>query len=176
MGPIYHALADWRDPARVSTSTIPRTFLDIRLHGSGVLQAEAITRHYYGTNNEFGFDYSGTTCGSPGESVQREHHYAIVDEVDSILIDEADALIISVPRKGRPIGITRSTGSFPSSSARPHSEASCPRSRPGTRIYRGREITRRFLTSRDSHCERLLNVENLYDPTQMDVLPHISQP
>ncbi len=53
----------------------------------------------YGTNNEFGFDYlRDNMAGSIDECVQRGHHYAIVDEVDSILIDEARTpLIISGP-------------------------------------------------------------------------------
>jgi preprotein translocase subunit SecA len=51
----------------------------------------------YGTNNEFGFDYlRDNLAGSIDSIVQREHHYAIVDEVDSILIDESRTpLIIS---------------------------------------------------------------------------------
>ena len=53
----------------------------------------------YGTNNEFGFDYlRDNMAWSPEELVQRGHHFAIVDEVDSILIDEARTpLIISGP-------------------------------------------------------------------------------
>ena len=53
----------------------------------------------YGTNNEFGFDYLRDNLKfSLEEMVQREHHFAIVDEVDSILIDEARTpLIISGP-------------------------------------------------------------------------------
>ncbi|MDO5676655.1 MAG: preprotein translocase subunit SecA [Propionibacteriaceae bacterium] len=53
----------------------------------------------YGTNNEFGFDYLRDNMALRKEDmVQREHHYAIVDEVDSILIDEARTpLIISGP-------------------------------------------------------------------------------
>ena len=53
----------------------------------------------YGTNNEFGFDYlRDNMAWSLKDLVQREHHYAIVDEVDSILIDEARTpLIISGP-------------------------------------------------------------------------------
>jgi preprotein translocase subunit SecA len=51
----------------------------------------------YGTNNEFGFDYlRDNMCFSPAEKVQRGHAYAIVDEIDNILIDEARTpLIIS---------------------------------------------------------------------------------
>jgi preprotein translocase subunit SecA len=53
----------------------------------------------YGTNNEFGFDYlRDNGVHSPDDLVQRTHHYAMVDEVDSILIDEARTpLIISGP-------------------------------------------------------------------------------
>ncbi|MCX7729035.1 MAG: preprotein translocase subunit SecA, partial [Bacteroidia bacterium] len=53
----------------------------------------------YGTNNEFGFDYLRDNMVSfPNEMVQRGHHYAIVDEVDSVLIDDARTpLIISGP-------------------------------------------------------------------------------
>ena len=53
----------------------------------------------YGTNNEFGFDYlRDNMTGNPEELVQRKHHYAIVDEVDSVLIDDARTpLIISGP-------------------------------------------------------------------------------
>jgi len=53
----------------------------------------------YGTNNEFGFDYLRDNMAiSPADLVQRKHHYAIVDEVDSVLIDDARTpLIISGP-------------------------------------------------------------------------------
>ena len=53
----------------------------------------------YGTNNEFGFDYlRDNMVGQLSDMVQRGHHFAIVDEVDSILIDEARTpLIISAP-------------------------------------------------------------------------------
>ena len=53
----------------------------------------------YGTNNEFGFDYlRDNMVHTPGEMVQRKHHFAMVDEVDSVLIDDARTpLIISGP-------------------------------------------------------------------------------
>lgn len=56
----------------------------------------------YGTNNEFGFDYlRDNMAWNKADLVQREHNYAIVDEVDSILIDEARTpLIISGPAEG----------------------------------------------------------------------------
>ncbi|MFD2542008.1 preprotein translocase subunit SecA [Lacinutrix gracilariae] len=53
----------------------------------------------YGTNNEFGFDYlRDNMAHNPNDLVQRPHHYAIVDEVDSVLVDDARTpLIISGP-------------------------------------------------------------------------------
>ena len=53
----------------------------------------------YGTNNEFGFDYlRDNMAHSPEDLVQRPHHYAIVDEIDSVLVDDARTpLIISGP-------------------------------------------------------------------------------
>ncbi|WP_055435409.1 preprotein translocase subunit SecA [Lacinutrix algicola] len=53
----------------------------------------------YGTNNEFGFDYlRDNMANSPDDLVQRRHHFAIVDEVDSVLVDDARTpLIISGP-------------------------------------------------------------------------------
>ena len=56
----------------------------------------------YGTNNEFGFDYLRDNMASSAEErVQREHFFVIIDEVDSILIDEARTpLIISGPSSG----------------------------------------------------------------------------
>lgn len=55
----------------------------------------------YGTNNEFGFDYLRDNIEKDSKNLrQREYHYAIVDEIDSILIDEARTpLIISMPTK-----------------------------------------------------------------------------
>ena len=60
----------------------------------------------YGTNNEFGFDYlRDNMAHTTNDLVQPKHHYAIVDEVDSVLIDDARTpLIISGPT---PEGSTR---------------------------------------------------------------------
>jgi preprotein translocase subunit SecA len=74
---------------------------------NGLSQAERQSAYRsditYGTNNEFGFDYlRDNLVYSAGEMVQRGHHFAIVDEVDSILIDEARTpLIISGPTEDR---------------------------------------------------------------------------
>ena len=73
----------------------------------GLSQAERQRAYHsditYGTNNEFGFDYlRDNLVYDANEMVQREHHFAIVDEVDSILIDEARTpLIISGPTEDR---------------------------------------------------------------------------
>ena len=102
MGPIYHALGltvgviqhemqYLYDPSFASS--------DIRLAAlRPVTRKDAYAADItYGTNNEFGFDYLRDNMQfSLDDIVQREHHYAIVDEVDSILIDEARTpLIIS---------------------------------------------------------------------------------
>ncbi|MGA0545488.1 preprotein translocase subunit SecA [Brevundimonas sp. VNH65] len=70
---------------------------------SGQRQAAYGADITYGTNNEFGFDYlRDNLVYDRAEMVQRPHHYAIVDEVDSILIDEARTpLIISGPTEDR---------------------------------------------------------------------------
>jgi preprotein translocase subunit SecA len=73
--------------------------LDVK-HMRSISRREAYAADItYGTNNEFGFDYlRDNMVGSLPEMVQREQHFAIVDEVDSILIDEARTpLIISAP-------------------------------------------------------------------------------
>jgi preprotein translocase subunit SecA len=66
-------------------------------------QASYLSDITYGTNNEYGFDYlRDNLVYEAGEMVQRGHHFAIVDEVDSILIDEARTpLIISGPTDDR---------------------------------------------------------------------------
>jgi preprotein translocase subunit SecA len=75
------------------------------VHGlsQGQRQAAYNSDITYGTNNEFGFDYLRDNLAyDPGEMVQRGHNFAIVDEVDSILIDEARTpLIISGPTEDR---------------------------------------------------------------------------
>lgn len=107
MGPVFHLLG-------VSVGVIihDKSYLydpefksqekgDDRLeHFRSVTRKEAYAADVtYGTNNEFGFDYLRDNMAQKlADVVQREHHYAIVDEADSILIDEARTpLIISAP-------------------------------------------------------------------------------
>ncbi|HEX5759647.1 MAG TPA: preprotein translocase subunit SecA [Thermoanaerobaculia bacterium] len=132
----------------------------------------------YGTNNEFGFDYLRDNMKFDLASmVQRGHHYAIVDEVDSILIDEARTpLIISGP-----------------------SEESVDKyyaiNRIVPRLTRGEEIedkdgnkeaTGDFLVDEKAHqvsltedgverVEQLLGIRNLYEPENMETIHAVNQ-
>jgi preprotein translocase subunit SecA len=119
----------------------------------------------YGTNNEFGFDYLRDNMKfSLDDYVQRELHYAIVDEVDSILIDEARTpLIIS--------GLAEeSTDKY----------YKINRIIPQLRKERDYTIDEKSNTAAlteegVARVEKLLNVENLYDPMQIDTLHHVDQ-
>ncbi len=119
----------------------------------------------YGTNNEFGFDYLRDNMKYRSEDmVQREFHYAIVDEVDSILIDEARTpLIISGPSE-------RSTELYF------RLNRIVPRLRRDV-DYTVEEKTRTLALTEDgvAHAESLLKIENLYDPKFIEVLHHLQQ-
>ena len=119
----------------------------------------------YGTNNEFGFDYLRDNMKFDRASlVQRELHYAIVDEVDSILIDEARTpLIISGPAEKSTDLYYQVNGLIP-------------------RLVKDRdylidEKARTATLSEEgvARCETLMQVENLYDPRCIELLHHIQQ-
>ncbi|MDO8600116.1 MAG: preprotein translocase subunit SecA [bacterium] len=97
VGVIAHELSGIYDPSFQD----PHSHGDTRLeHWRPVSRREAYGADItYGTNNEFGFDYlRGNLAYFFKDVTQREHHFAIVDEVDAILIDEARTpLIISAP-------------------------------------------------------------------------------
>src|SRR5881296_720440 len=119
----------------------------------------------YGTNNEFGFDYLRDNMKfSLDEYVQRELHYGIVDEVDNILIDEARTpLIISGPAE-------ESTDKYYVV------DRIIPRLRKETDYTIDEKHRSATLTEEGiSKCERLLGVSNLYDPSQIDMLHHVTQ-
>src|SRR3984893_5743508 len=128
----------------------------------------------YGTNNEFGFDYLRdnmkfdlATC------VQRDHYYAVVDEVDSILIDEARTpLIISGPSE-------ESTDKYY------QANAIIPQLQRGEELAEGKK-TGDYIVDEKNHsavltedgvdkAERLLGVGNLYDPSNMELLHCVEQ-
>jgi len=119
----------------------------------------------YGTNNEFGFDYLRDNMKfTLEEYVQRELHYAIVDEVDNILIDEARTpLIISGPAE-------ESTDKY-------HLvDRIIPRLRKEADYAIDEKHRSATLTEEGiAKCERLLGVSNLYDPSQIDMLHHVTQ-
>ncbi len=134
----------------------------------------------YGTNSEFGFDYlRDNMATSIDNTVQRSHRYAIVDEVDSILVDEARTpLIIS----GEPEVAARTYYDFarivrtlegvpakfvPKGQAKPEDDADY-------------EFDEKFKTvspreSAIEAVERVLGMENLYDPRNAQLVNHLIQ-
>jgi len=119
----------------------------------------------YGTNNEFGFDYLRDNMKFRFESlVQRTPYYAIVDEVDSILIDEARTpLIISGPAEKSTQLYYQVNGIIP----RMVEE----------KDYTIDEKARSIVLTEEgvAKAEHLLEVENLYDPRNIDLLHHTNQ-
>jgi preprotein translocase subunit SecA len=119
----------------------------------------------YGTNNEFGFDYLRDNMVTAEEQrVHRGFHYAIVDEVDSILIDEARTpLIISGPAE-------ESTDLYYKI------DRIIPWLRRDVDYQVDEKLRSASLTEEGiSKAERLLKVKNLYDPSNMDYIHHINQ-
>src|SRR5436190_10452813 len=119
----------------------------------------------YGTNNEFGFDYLRDNMKFDlGDMVQRDPVYAIVDEVDSILIDEARTpLIISGPSE-------ESVDKYYAV------DRIIPRLIAETDFQIDEKQHTAVLTEEGvAHAEKLLNVDNLYDPANMDTLHCVQQ-
>jgi len=127
----------------------------------------------YGTNNEFGFDYLRdnmkfdlTTC------VQRGHYFAIVDEVDSILIDEARTpLIISGPSD-------EATDKYKNADAIiPHLKKGedIDGKKTGDYVVDEKAHTAVLTEEGVDKAERLLGVGNLYDPSNMELLHCVEQ-
>ncbi|MBI3662261.1 MAG: preprotein translocase subunit SecA [Acidobacteria bacterium] len=152
MGPLYRALGlsvgvivhDLDDPARRDA------------------YAADIT---YGTNNEFGFDYLRDNMKYDlSHCVQRSHHFAIVDEVDSILIDEARTpLIISGPAEESTDKYYRIDKIIPKL-IREIDYTIDEKHKTATLTEEG--VTK---------CERLLSLGNLYDPAHMETIHHVYQ-
>lgn len=119
----------------------------------------------YGTNNEFGFDYLRDNMEyETGSRRQRELHYAIVDEVDSILVDEARTpLIISGPAEESTDKYYRIDKIIPKLSKETD--------------YTIDEKANTVTLTEDGikHCESLLAMKNLYENTQIDLIHHIHQ-
>jgi preprotein translocase subunit SecA len=119
----------------------------------------------YGTNNEFGFDYLRDNMKYDlKDCVQRGHQFAIVDEVDSILIDEARTpLIISGPAE-------ESTDKYY------RIDKLIPKLIRDIDYTLDEKLRTATLTEEGvAKCERLLNLGNLYDPANMDIIHHVYQ-
>ena len=119
----------------------------------------------YGTNNEFGFDYLRDNMKfERGAMVQRDLNYAIVDEVDSILVDEARTpLIISGPAE-KSTDLYYQVNSIIPKMVRDRDFSVDEKARASTLTEEG-----------VAKCEKLMQVENLYDPRCIEVLHHINQ-
>lgn len=129
----------------------------------------------YGTNNEFGFDYLRDNMKFDVESlVQRDHYFCIIDEVDSILIDEARTpLIIS--------------GASDEATDKYYvANEVIPKLEKGEKDEETKKTTGDYLVDEKNHSavlteqgvtksEKLLGVENLYDPGNMDLLHCVEQ-
>ena len=152
MGPLYHALG-------LSVGVIQHDIDDKARYNA---YRSDVT---YGTNNEFGFDYLRDNMKfSQSEFVQRSLQYAIVDEVDSILIDEARTpLIISGPTEESTDKYYRIDRIIPRLKQDPH--------------YTLDEKTRSVALTEEGvvTAEELLGVDNLYDPGNIETLHHVNQ-
>src|SRR5580700_1069659 len=152
MGPIYKMLG-------LSVGVIVHDLDDVHRRAA---YAANIT---YGTNNEFGFDYLRDNMKYDlTQCVQRGHHFAIVDEVDSILIDEARTpLIISGPAE-------ESTDKYYKI------DKVIPKLILDIDYTLDEKHRTATLTEEGvAKCEQLLNLGNLYDPTHMDIIHHVYQ-
>jgi len=119
----------------------------------------------YGTNNEFGFDYLRDNMKfSLEDYVQKDLNYAIVDEVDSILVDEARTpLIISGPAED-------STDKYYSINT------IIPRLKQELHYTKDEKARSVVLTEEGvERVEKLLGVENLYDPATIEINHHVQQ-
>src|SRR5919197_2275270 len=186
VGPVYHALglsvgviqheaSFLYDPAYVTT--------DIRLTAlRPVSRREAYQADItYGTNNEFGFDYLRDNMRfSLEELVQRELHYAIVDEVDSILIDEARTpLIIPGPAEESTELYHRIDRIIPklkrAATIVEGKLSEVEAEKVGDYIVDEKSKAVALTEQGVASCERLLGIDNLYDPQHITVLHHVNQ-
>jgi preprotein translocase subunit SecA len=127
----------------------------------------------YGTNNEFGFDYLRDNMKFElAHMVQRGHIFAVVDEVDSILVDEARTpLIISGPSEGETDIYYKVDRIIPKLvKGEEIKDKYGNKTTTGDYLLDERAHTSSLTEDGVSKCERLLGVENLYDPTNIDLL------
>ena len=122
----------------------------------------------YGVHSEFGFDYLWDNKGQTlEEKVQRGHHYAIVDEVDSILIDEARTPLIIAEPQGEPVELYKKIDAAARQlKSERHYEQDEKSSKRGTVALTEEGV---------EEIERLLGVEDLYGHESMNVVHHVNQ-
>ncbi len=137
----------------------------------------------YGTNNEFGFDYLRDNMKFALEDyVQRQHHFAIVDEVDSILIDEARTpLIISGPSETSSelyYSVNRIIPNLKKGEMIEHRDGKIGQSaKEYTGDYTVDEKAKASALTEEgvAKVEKLLGVDNLYEPGNIEILHHVNQ-
>ncbi len=152
MGRLYHALG-------LSTGVIVAGLTDEERKAA---YAADIT---YGTNNEFGFDYLRDNMKFYAEQlVQRGHRFAIVDEVDSILIDEARTPLIISGASDESTDAYREVDAI---------VRQLERDRDFTVDEKAR--TAMLTDEGTARVESLLNVDNLYDPVHITLQHHVLQ-
>ena len=132
----------------------------------------------YGTNSEFGFDYLRDNMKfEAGQKVQRGHNFVIVDEVDSILIDEARTpLIISGPTNRTLDGYIRADQVAKQLTRGTPADPNMPGSKPtGDFIVDEKNRTIMITEAGISKAEKLFGVENLYNLENAVLSHHLDQ-
>jgi preprotein translocase subunit SecA len=129
----------------------------------------------YGTNNEFGFDYLRDNMKFDVESlVQRDHYYAIIDEVDSILIDEARTPLIISGASDEATDKYFTANEIIPKFERGHKDEET-KVTTGDYLLDEKNHSAVLTEAGVSKAERLLGVSNLYDPANMELLHCVEQ-
>ena len=131
----------------------------------------------YGTNNEFGFDYLRDNMKYSLESyVQRDPNFAIVDEVDSILIDEARTpLIISGPSEDSTDKYYKVDGVIPKLTRGKLIEEKDKKIMTDDYVVDEKSRTVVLTEEGVGKVEKILGLPNLYDPANIEILHHVNQ-
>jgi preprotein translocase subunit SecA len=128
----------------------------------------------YGTNNEFGFDYlRDNMVIDLSQMVQRELHYAIVDEVDNILIDEARTPLIISGQADEPSPLYAKFAQIVKN-LKPSSPQSVADKEPDGDFVVDEKDRVVFLTERGvDKVERALGIQDLYSPANAELIPYL---
>src|SRR5690606_8651596 len=185
MGPIYHALGlsvgviqnsagDPNTGSFIFDPSFPSN--DARFQNlRPVTRREAYYADItYGTNNEFGFDYlRDNMVVDTSQLVQRELFYAIVDEVDNILIDEARTPLIISGTADEPSDLYKKFAQIVRT-LKPSSPESVDDKEPdGDYVVDEKDRVAYLTESGIEKVERALGIEKLYDPENADVIPYL---